>query len=192
MKNSIIVCMALIMSISAYSQTKVGLYGGINYSNVTMNSPSISSDSRSGFQAGVYLRTGNILYGQAGLEYISTQSYFTMDDPFENGTSDNLRWHMLNLPLYAGVNLIPVVDRVVNVRVFAGPTLSAILSVPVNNLSFTQDDFSKIRLDGAVGAGLDILMFSLDAGYNFGLSNVFSDTYLGKAHYAFVNLGLRF
>ena len=79
-----------------------------------------------------------------------------------------------------------------NVRVYAGPDVSLVLNVPVNELSFTPNDFAKVRIDGTVGAGLDILLFSVDAGYNFGLSNVFSDTYNGKAHYAFVNLGLKF
>ena len=64
-------------------------------------------------------------------------------------------------------------------------------NIPIIDLR-APEDFAKVRIDATVGAGFDLLLFSLDAGYNFGLSNVFSDNYNGKAHYAFVNLGLKF
>lgn len=192
MKKILFICSAILLNLHAFSQSNVGFYGGLNYSNVTMESPTISSESRTGFQLGAYVRSGNILYGQFGLEYVTTQSYFSINDSNDIYNADEVRWHMLNFPIYAGLNLIPVADRLINVRVYAGPDVSLILNVPVNDLSFAPEDFAKVRIDGTVGAGFDLLLFSLDAGYNFGLSNVFSDNYNGKAHYAFVNLGLKF
>ena len=54
------------------------------------------------------------------------------------------------------------------------------------------EDFSRFRVEGALGAGIDVLIFSLDGGYSFGLSNLFNDGLDGKCSYGFVNLGLKF
>lgn len=192
MKKIIVICSVVLMSLPTFSQTHAGFYGGMNFSNVSMQSPELSAESRAGYQIGSYARSGNIFYGQLGLEFVSTQSYFTMSDSAGYFFYDKVNWRLLNFPIYAGINLLPIAERLMNVRVYAGPDVSLVLNVPVNELSFTPNDFAKVRIDGTVGAGLDILLFSVDAGYNFGLSNVFSDTYNGKAHYAFVNLGLKF
>ena len=61
-----------------------------------------------------------------------------------------------------------------------------------NEFDFTRDDFSAVKVNGVVGAGVDVLFFSLDAGYSFNTVDLFKNDFDGKAHYAFINAGLKF
>ncbi len=182
----------LLVSIKAYSQVDLGLYLGPNFANVNMHSPDLTTDSRTGYQAGTFVRFGDFLYGQVGMEYQLQKTQFSGFGNTDLMQSDEVKFSYINVPLYVGLNLVPVVDRLVNVRVYAGPNIAGLLDVPLNELDFTRDDFSTIKVNGVVGAGVDVLFFSLDAGYNFDATNLFKDGYDGNAHYAFINAGLKF
>lgn len=192
MKKIWIILCCMGMSVLAYPQSNIGVYLGANFAHVNMSSPDLSSDNKTGMQAGVYYRTGKVLYGQLGLEYLSLRTHFTYHALGDIITSeDDVRLHQFALPAYIGVNLIPG-EMPADVRIYAGPTLTYLFDVPVNQLDLTIKDFRKVGLTGALGAGLDILFLSVDAGYNFGLSQLFDDMYSGKANYAFVNVGVKF
>lgn len=168
-----------------------GVYIGPNFSNINISSPQLNADSRSGYQAGVYYRSGKILYGQAGLQFQRMNSNFQMTDSTPEVSGD-VAFKRIQLPLYAGLNIVPVVNGVFNIRAFAGPAVSYDFNITGNDVTMSADDFSRFRVDGTIGAGLDVLIFSLDAGYTFGLGNLFSENYDGKCNYGFVNLGLKF
>ncbi len=191
MKN-IVFASLLFLSVTAYSQIDLGLYAGPNFTNINMKSPELSADSKTGFQAGTFIRFGKMLYGQVGMEYQMVQSNFSGLDATDLFQSDDVKFNYINVPLYMGFNLIPVVDRLVNVRVYAGPEIACLLDVPVNEFDFTRDDFSAVKVNGVAGAGVDILFFSLDLGYSFNTVDLFKDDFDGKAHYAFINAGLKF
>ncbi len=193
MRKIFLASVVMLISLSAFSQFHIGAYLGANFTNVNMSSPELNADTRAGYQGGAFFRAGKLLYGQAGAEYQMVKTNFsTFDSSDVLSNSGDVKFHVINIPLYAGINLLPVTDRIVNVRVFAGPHISMILDVPVNELDFTKDDFQTVKVNGAVGAGVDILLFSVDVGYNFGVNNLFTDTYDGKSHYAFVNAGIKF
>ena len=182
----------LFLSVTAFSQIDLGLYAGPNFANVNMKSPELSSDSRTGFQAGTFIRFGKLLYGQVGMEYQMVRTNFSGLDAADVFQSDDVKFNYINVPLYVGFNLIPVVDRLVNVRIYAGPEIACLLDVPLNEFDFTRDDFSVVTVNGMVGAGVDVLFFSLDMGYSFNTADLFKNDFDGKAHYAFVNAGLKF
>jgi len=62
----------------------------------------------------------------------------------------------------------------------------------VNDFHFTLDDLNRLGADATIGAGVDFLMFSFDAGYSIGLSDVFKRNFDAKNNYGFVTLGVRF
>jgi len=190
--KQIIFASLLFLSITAFSQIDLGIYGGPNFTNVNMKSPELSSDSRTGFQAGTFIRFGKLLYGQVGVEYQMVQTNFSGLDEADLFQSDDIKFNYINVPLYVGFNLIPVVDRLVNVRIYAGPEIACLLDVPLNEFDFTRDDFSAVKVNGVVGAGVDVLFFSLDMGYSFNTVDLFKNDFDGKAHYAFINAGLKF
>lgn len=185
---------AIFTSFNAFSQSSghnsLGVYIGPNFSNINIKSPELTSESRSGYQVGLFYRSGKILYGQAGLQYQLMKSNFQMKD--SNEASGDVTFRRIQLPLYGGFNLVPVINGVFNIRAYAGPVVSYDFDIPENDVSMSPDDFARFRLDGTLGAGLDVLIFSLDAGYTIGLNNLFKDDLEGKGNYVFVNLGLKF
>lgn len=174
-----------------YRNNAIGVYIGPNFSNIDITSPQLNADSKSGYQAGIYYRSGKFVYGQAGLQFQKMNSNFQMTDSTPD-VSDDLTFKRIQLPLYGGLNLIPIIDGVLNIRVFAGPVISYDFNISENDLPMYPEDFSRFRVEGALGAGIDVLIFSLDGGYSFGLSNLFNDGLDGKCSYGFVNLGLKF
>ncbi|MFI5134642.1 MAG: porin family protein [Chitinophagales bacterium] len=190
MKKIILVSLslaAMIFSAHAQSKSTVGFYIGPNFSNVNILSPNLSAVNHSGYQFGGYWRKGGFIYGQAGLEFQQLQTDLQTDT--SSGMVDMKR---IQLPLYAGLNLFNFAKKVVNVRVFAGPVIGYYYGYNIGNPDFTTSDFNRFTVNGTAGAGLDVLIFSLDAGYNFGLNNLFSGNFDGKADYGFVNFGVRF
>ncbi len=77
-------------------------------------------------------------------------------------------------------------------RVYAGPTIGYVINEPLKDVEISLADLNKLRVDAGLGAGVDILAFSVDVGYNFGLTELFTDTFDGKSNYAFVNVGIAF
>ncbi|HUM47408.1 MAG TPA: outer membrane beta-barrel protein [Chitinophagales bacterium] len=181
---------------NAFSQSNnrhnsLGLYIGPNFSNVDIKSPQLTSDTRSGYQAGIFYRSGKLVYGQAGLQYQLMKSNFQIVDSTPDVPGD-VSFKRIQVPLYGGLNLVPVINGVLNIRAFAGPVISYDFNILENDPVMSPEDFARFRVDGTFGAGLDVLIFSLDAGYTFGFSNLFSNDLDGKGNYAFVNVGLKF
>lgn len=191
-KIFVIAVFSMIYFAASAQNTKVGLYGGANFLKVNMQSPELSSDTKAGYQIGAYFRAGEILYGQVGLEYQRVNTNFTLASLPDLNQTDDVSFKSFNLPAYIGVNLLPLTDNVANVRLYGGPVVSYLFDVPVNDLDFTASDFKTLRLNGGVGAGLDILLLSFDVAYNFGVNELFTDEFDGKTNYASVNVGLHF
>ncbi|MBA3649017.1 MAG: PorT family protein [Chitinophagales bacterium] len=199
MKNlkSILVVACLFIVSHGFSQvvehkrSEFGINAGLNFTNVNITTPSLTADSRTGYQAGIFYRSGKFLYGQAGLNYQLLRNYYAQTDTTE-GAKDNFSQHNLQLPLYVGINLAPILRSVINVRAYAGPVFKYTVSVPVNGLQFTLNDLNKFGADVTFGAGLDVLMFSVDAGYSIGLNEVFDKISDAKNNYGFITVGLRF
>ena len=189
MKKTLFVLIVLTtITVAASAQkSSIGFYIGPNFSNVDIKTPDLSAMNHSGYEFGGYWRKGGFLYGQAGLEFQHLKANLQTDTA--SGLVDLKR---INMPLYVGLNLLNFSKRVVNVRAFGGPVIGYRYGFDNSNPDFTTPDLSRFTVNGTVGGGVDILIFSLDAGYTFALNNVFSGDFDGKADYAFVNLGVRF
>ncbi len=188
MKNKIILSALLMLTASfAFAQGKknaAGVYIGPNFPKYDISSLNLSADGQTGFQIGAFYRKGGLLYGQAGLEYQRLKSYLIATDSF-GSSSGAVDINRVQMPLYLGLKLL-------GVRAYAGPTISYTVAAPSFNPEFDQTDFKRFGVNGTVGGGIDIIIFSVDAGYTFGLTNLFSDNYDGNANYVFLNLGLKF
>ncbi|HYV91684.1 MAG TPA: outer membrane beta-barrel protein [Chitinophagales bacterium] len=189
MKTKIIsLIVFMFICIFGFAQTKnVGFYAGPNFANINITSPDLNAQNHSGYQVGGFYRKGKTVYGQVGLEYLKLQTNLINDT-----VSGAIDLNRFQLPLYGGINLLNPAKKILNVRLYAGPVVTFTSTAPSFNPEFTLKDFTRFGINGTAGAGLDVLFFTLDAGYTFGLNNLFSNTFDGKADYAFVNLGLKF
>lgn len=179
---------AMAASVSAQSGKRViGFYIGPNFSNFNVNTPDLTAAEKSGYQFGGYYRSGGFLYGQAGVEFQQLKTNLLTDT-----SSGLVNQKRIQLPLYAGLNLLNFTKGVVNVRAFGGPVFSYNYAYQIDNPDFSSADFSRMQVNGSIGAAVDVLIFSLDAGYNFGFTNMFSGDFDAHGNYAFVNIGVHF
>lgn len=189
-KVILILTVATGMAIGVRAQSggsNFGFYIGPNSSSFKVSSPELSAARKAGYQFGAYYRKGGFMYWQAGVEFQQLKSDLVTDT-----TSGMVNQKRIQLPLYAGVNILNISKSVVNVRAFGGPVFSYNYNYVIENPDFSEDDFSRVQASGTIGAGIDVLIFSLDAGYNFGFTNMFSADFDAHGNYAFVNVGVRF
>ncbi len=193
---------ALLISFTASAQLEIKPTVGINLSNVSSSLDGTQTKAKVGYQFGGSLMFGSRIYLSPGIFYYQQVTEFVQDKPDGSTiaiTSDE-KIAGVKIPVLLGVKLIdPESDPLINFRVFAGP------SVLFNTTNKFSDGFGNDQIKwkkntwGAqIGAGVDVAILFLEAGYEFGLSS----TYEGDAalenlkdakHNTFVlNAGLRF
>jgi len=178
---------AFAVSVGAQSKSTIGFYIGPNFSNVDITSPNPSAANHSGYQFGGYWRKGGFLYGQTGLEFQHFQTKLSTDT--SSGLADLKR---IQMPLYLGLNILDFSKKVVNIRAFGGPVIGYRYGYDNSDPEFSSSQFNRFGVNGTVGVGIDVLIFSLDGGYTFGLNDLFTGDFEGKGDYAFVNFGVKF
>lgn len=177
---------------------KFGVYAGLNFSRF-VNEPIQDNAYRTGWQAGLYGRSGGTVFGQIGLEYRNSTANLVragssvIGNPVSTTAapaadiSGQVNQHFLAIPAYVGLR----VGSALGLRVQAGAELSSQVAIGDNNFQLGRDDVRRTILNGLLGAGINLGPVTLDAVYNLGLSNVFEglDT---KRRMVQVNVGLRF
>jgi Outer membrane protein beta-barrel domain len=180
-----------VFSVSVFAQSHhpltFGAFGGLNFSNVKIDTAPFKAATDDGYQLGFYMRKGGFLYGQTGLTFQVFKSHLTGGD----STSSTVELHSLQLPLYVGINLLEPVKGVLNIRAYAGPVMRYDFNVPLNDLHVTVDSIKQLRFDGTIGVGVDVLFLSIDGGYSFGLQNLLKGNFYAKGNYGFVSLGIK-
>lgn len=171
-----------------YAQFNFGVKAGYNssltLSNVgsvsdgTYNLENVKSEIWNNFQAGVFARVFiNKFYIQPELLYSIQKKEYDMMDVMINNTETNVETFMnisnVEIPIFLGYKLLDL--KIANLRVFAGPKfiLDAGSSLEYQNITSEEvtaaglrEEFKKAQVDLEVGAGIDVLMFALDARVN--------------------------
>ena len=175
MKKYIILSLLLLSSAIVFGQFTVGPKVGYNASKFSTDLDTITSNFKSGFQIGVFVRIGKKFYLQPEL-YYSTQG-----GVFESNTTD---WQQkvsigsLDLPLLVGFKLLNT--KAVNLRILAGPLASFVVNKSVKDAGgvlgpIENADINSINWAVQLGAGLDVLFFTLDVRYQIGLNNMIKE-----------------
>ncbi len=191
----------LLLSVSiAFAQLNFGIKAGYNsslgldnISSVTTgdyNLNSVKAELSNGFHAGLFARINlKKVYIQPELLYAMGKKDYTLTYN-DLSNSSNLTYDKfvtistVDVPVLLGYKLLDL--KMLNLRVFAGPKLrfNAGSSLEFDNLvnnggSITKDDLVRdikaAQLGLEAGAGIDFLMFTLDARYN-----VIADMYQTK------------
>ena len=178
-------------SFSSFSQTTVKVAFGINNSRLSTDQGNWSSGARLGYQFGGSWLLGNKFYVEPGIYWATNSSDMT------HGTDNSLNFEneisMIRIPVFAGYHILgDATDSFFNLRVFGGPSASFITKVETSDL--IKDDFSKILWGVDAGIGVNVWWLFLDAGYEWGLNDVYKheDHGSAKAKAFWVNLGVRF
>lgn len=158
--------------------------------NSIPNSSAYEASSDLGYIIGAKYKRGRFFYWELGARY--NRANYTLnpkDGDYE--TEDNIGVSSLDIPINVGINLLSVTERILGLRIFIGAVPTFVLSSPDNNFNITKDNLNSFMMYGQAGLGVDIAFFFIEAGINYGFSDVIkADT--SKPYQGFVNLGFRF
>lgn len=175
MKKQFILFVLLLSSAIVFGQFTIGPKVGYNASKLSTNLDTVSSNFKSGFQIGLFVRIGKKLYFQPELYYT------TQGGVFESNVNDweqKVNIGSLDLPLLVGFKLLNA--KVVNLRILAGPLASFVVNKSVKDAGgllgpIKNADLNSINWAIQAGAGVDVLFMTLDVRYQIGLNNLIKD-----------------
>ena len=166
------------------------LYGGVNFNDLKVSSSVYESVSGTGWHLGVMYKREGFFYWGAGARLNETKY-----DLYLHNSTDTIRDAFaitdLDIPVTAGLNLLPFAKRAVNVHVFVSAVPTFEINVGENSLGITKDATNTFRFSGQAGLGVDILFLVLEGGFNFGFNDLLKDAE-SKPNQFFLNLGFRF
>jgi hypothetical protein len=178
MRKSIFVLVFAMLTSVAFAQLSFGPKIGVNISKLSTDfdtiTSTISESAKAGFQIGAFVRFGTKTYIQPELLYSVRGGTTTFVNTAKDLVQGNYKMSTMDIPVLVGVKALSL--PLVKVRAYAGPVASFIMSkeLTVNGVKESIDD---IKLKNAiwsatVGAGVDVLMFTVDLRYEIGLNNI--------------------
>lgn len=179
MRQSIVLAALILLSLPALAQVRVNPKVGVNISALDTKIQDIDAEARVGWNAGLDFRIGEgIFFLQPGIHYYSFTARLFQD--VSPDTDVDLREETTIQTLRAPVNLglrLTGDDGLIGLHLKGGVVPAYVLSVkekPVFQLD--REDLRDFTLGANIGAGVDILFFTLDASYEIGLSPFFADS----------------
>lgn len=152
---------------------------GVVGQDLTGDVPDLDDSAKLGYAFGGNLRFGGRGYVSPGLFWEHTSLEATgVDDAGIDEVTDNLEVTSIRVPLHFGYNLSSgdaMSMGSLGFRVYGGPSATMIMDVDDNAFGITKDDYKSSILGAQVGAGVDLASFTIDASYEWGISNVFKD-----------------
>ena len=198
MKQSAKLLLALfaigIFSSTAMAQVKVNPKVGVNFSGVDAQLQDITADARVGWNAGVDLRIGNgFLFLNPGAHFYSYTARLIKDveSPGDVSFEDETTIQNIKLPVNLGLRLTGD-NGLIGLHVKGGIVPTMVTGVQEKqDFFFDKDDLNTFTLGANIGAGIDFLVFTLDANYEIGLNDFFADA-TGRNNMLTVSMGLKF
>ncbi|HAH58876.1 MAG: PorT family protein [Lentimicrobium sp.] len=142
---------------------------GATFSKFNIDQDQISDELKTTFHYGVFVRMGESVYFQPELNVMTRNA--NLENTNQSGT---IKMTSIDLPLLLGVRVLNL--ELLNVRAMAGPVGSMTVSKKINladvDLDLKKDDLKNFNWGLQFGAGVDILIFSLDLRYEIGLNDV--------------------
>ena len=196
---SLVLACFVFVNTNVYGQMEIRPFvGGIKSS--IENSDQLEFEEDWGVNFGVDVMFGKRFYFQPGLHYSGTKSDVEPKGGV-NGEETEIKISNFTIPALVGYKLFdPETDRVFNLRLYTGPSLSFVTSVDddESQLDIDKEDFKRATFGWNAGVGLDFLFAFLDVGYRFGMSDTFDDFEIqgvdidnSRSHQLFANLGIR-
>jgi hypothetical protein len=158
-------------------------YAGVNFNHIS----DLETDMGIGYHLGFNYKRGKFFYWQVGARF--NNAVYRLSDA--NDSTDNVGIRSIDIPITGGINFLSFTNRVLALRLFVSAVPGFAVGVGENDLGFTKDAIESFCLYGQGGIGVNVAFLVLEAGYNYGLTNVFTTTD-SKPGQVFVNLGFRF
>lgn len=203
MKKTLMTLSLLAMVMVTFGSTfDLGVKASYNTTKFSLSTSSITNGFKNGtgINFGAFARVGGSkIYLQPELLYSSKTSTYTYAVKNTLGVvtgtaSSDLKLQTIQIPILLGIKLLDL--KLASLRAFTGPAASFVTNGSLKNLgSQVKDNFTSGNMawDWQVGAGVDVLMFTLDLRYELGLTelkSVTTDTFKGRTFT--VSVGFKF
>lgn len=173
MKKVILLSVLLFLTGAAFAQFTFGPKIGLTMSKLTTNFPEIKEEMKTGFQIGAFARFGKKLYLQPEVIFATKGGNITTND---NNLKTSIKLNTVQIPALVGFTMVNL--KVVNVRVMGGPAISMVVNEEIDFDEGIQDPITEENIKNGIwtfqlGGGIDVLMFTLDVRYEWGLNNIY-------------------
>jgi len=152
---------------------------GYNTTKLTTDVSNISSELKGNFQFGAFVRLGTKVYLQPEINYVTKGGLLKGDSLPGYPFSQEVELKTLTFPILAGVRIIDL--KAASIHLVTGPVATLILDkkLSISNPGASwpvksADDFKTASWSLQFGAGIDVLIFTLDLRYEVGLSNIYN------------------
>lgn len=181
MRKLVLTFVLIFASSMIFAQLTLGPKIGYNTSKLSVDQSDISTSLKNSFQFGIFARIGKKLYLQPEINWLTQGGVFKQPSlsggisPFEQEV--NLK--TVQIPVLIGYKIIN--PKLINIRILAGPVASIVADKTIENkvdnwIAPIEDaDINDMIWSLQVGAGVDVLMFTLDVRYNIGLNKVINN-----------------
>ena len=140
----------------------LGLKAGFNSSKLTFNQSGqdVVSDLKVGYELGAFLRTGGKRF------YFQPEFLYVQKNTSVN--EQNTKINSFQVPLLGGLRILNL--KVASIHLVTGPSVSFSPDVTMNDVKQTLTE--KSAWSWKLGAGVDVLIFSLNLRYDWGLTDL--------------------
>jgi len=190
MKKTLMTLSLLALAMVTFAATfDLGIKVGYNTSKISTDWSTIKADSKGGYNFGAFGRFGGTkLYLQPEFLYVVKNGGFSV-----GSSTDAIKMKSIQIPVLLGYKLIDL--KVASIRAFTGPAIS--FETGYNSDRNFSYNYKNSTLGYQLGAGVDVLMFTFDVRYEWGLSKSFDTSSFGsnftsKGNTFSVNLGFKF
>jgi hypothetical protein len=190
MKKSLMTITLLLLAFSTFAGTfTLGLKAGYNTSSLPTSFSTLAVDAQGGYNFGAFGRFGGKrFYFNPEFLYVVNNSKLTA-----GGVTDAVKTNSFQIPALLGLNLLNL--KVIKLNAFTGPAVSFGKGYDSSqNLTYNLNSSSW---DYQLGAGIDILIFTLDVRYSWGLTDQnfspsnMSSSFTSKVNAFRISLGIK-
>ncbi len=159
----------------AFGQISFGPKIGFHTSSLDTDLEGIKTDLKQSFHFGAFVRLGRKIYVQPEVNWLTRGGVFEREakagiDPFEQ----EIDMKTMEIPVLLGYRVFNF--GVANVRLMAGPSASIVANKSVKTTEglelIKEADIKDLVWGFNLGGGVDVLMFTLDVRYQFGLNEI--------------------
>lgn len=161
-----------------FGQFSIGPKIGYNTSKLSTDLDDIESDLKNSFHFGAFARLGTKIYLQPEVNWLTQGGTFSKPEIGNvKAIKQEVELKTIEIPLLIGWRILNL--GIGNVRVMAGPSASIVTDKTVSTSDgnsfinpITSADVEDMIWGFNIGAGADVLMFTLDVRYQMGLNEV--------------------
>lgn len=171
------------------------VFAGVNFNQLSIDSEKYKSTLAVGYLLGASYKRGKFFYWEIGACY--NNPVYNLDDLTIPADSSSLldgvfSVRNIDVPITFGINFLSITSRIVGLRVYVSAVPAFALGVGGNDLGISMDDINTFNLYGQGGVGVDVAFLFLEAGFNYGFTDLFKNDIESNPYQVFVNLGFRF